>query len=189
MNVNGVPDCPDGYKAITASGFTFNSAITVWRSNTYAPQFDPGYTYRMMPMDSNGGLSVDVAYAAQTNGTIVQQWGSWNGDPQKFNILQSGSSWKITMKANNAKCLDLAGGGSSLGNGTKIVIWDCDGSSSQAWNVTPDASTGAFVFQNVQSGRCLDQNAWSQTAGLQMQVWDCSGSGNQKFNVQAYPLN
>ena len=30
--------------------------------------------------------TMDVAYGSTNNGTAVQQWASWNGDPQKFSI-------------------------------------------------------------------------------------------------------
>ena len=124
------------------------------------------------------------AYASQNNGTAVQQYASWDGDPQKFNILSSGSNWKIAMTANNNKCLNPIG--SSTANGTQIEIRDCDGSSAQAWSVTADANTGAFTFKNVKSGRCLDVTGKSQSDGARMEIWDCSGGSNQKFAVQAY---
>jgi hypothetical protein len=181
--VNGQTD-PDGYKAIyTNGGVAWNDAITVWRNNNYAPVFDASYAYRLSPMSATG-KSIDVAYASQNNGTAVQQYASWDGDPQKFKLLAVGANWKIAMKANTNKCLDVVGNGTA--NGTPIEIQDCDGSTAQAWTITPDVQTGAFKFKHVASGRCLDVTGWSTADGARMEIYDCSGGANQKFKVQAY---
>jgi hypothetical protein len=189
---NPAGGCPDGYGALTTnnSGGVWHHGITVWRNNNYTPVFDTAYTYRLMPLTASGGESVDVAYGSTNNGTVVQQWGSWNGSPQMFNILPDGSYWHITMNANNAKCVDLVGSGSSLGNGTQLAINDCgSGDASQDWSVSADGQTGAFIFKNRQSGRCMDENEASTANGVPMQIWDCNGARNQKFLVQAFPMN
>lgn len=121
---------------------------------------------------------------------MIQQNASWNGSPQMFNILADGSNWHIVMNANNAKCMDLAGGGSTLGNGTRLVINDCvTGKSSEDWTVTTDPQTGAFVSKNVQSGRCMDEPGAPTTSGIALDVWDCLSPKSQKFMVQTFPLN
>ena len=51
------------------------------------------------------------------------------------------------MKANSNKCLNVSGGGTA--NGTPVEIRNCDGSTNQAWTVTPDSATGAFKFKHV----------------------------------------
>ena len=72
-----------------------------------------------------------------------------------FNLLH-GPNWHIAMNANNGKCVDLAGSGSSLDNSTQLRINDSQaGKPSQAWNITADATTGAFIFKNVQAGWCM----------------------------------
>ena len=114
----------------------------------------------------------------------MQQYSSWDGDPQKFKILASGSNWKIAMKANSNKCLDVQNGGTA--NGTVMEIQDCDGSIDQAFTVTTDAQTGAFQFKNVKSGRCLDVTGWSGADGARMEIYDCNNGANQRFKVQAY---
>ena len=107
-----------------------------------------------------------------------------------FNLVADGSYWHITMNANNAKCIDLNGGGSSLGNGTQLMINDCAaGDPSQDWTITPDAQTGAFIFKNAQSGRCMDEPGINTANGVQLDTWDCNGGTNQEFMVQAYSLN
>jgi hypothetical protein len=169
---------PDGYKACTG----FNTMITVWRNNTYTPTFDSGYVYELQPKPANGGETLDVYNGQTSNGTPVQQYSNWNGDPQKFRILQSGSNWKIAMKTNSNKCVDLAGG---TGNGTQLVINDCNGSAGQAWSITPDVQTGAFTLKNASAGRCLDETGWNTSNGVRIQIWDCNGLDAQKWFIKA----
>jgi hypothetical protein len=170
---------PDGYQACSG----YNNMITVWRNNTYTPQFDPVYLYRLQPSPANGAESLDVYNGSTTNGTAIDQWSTWNGDMQKFYILARGSYWKIAMKANSNKCIDLKNGGT--GNGTQLVINDCNGASSQSWSVTPDVQTGYFTFKNVAAGRCLDEYNWNTSNGNYVDIYDCSGGTNQKWKISA----
>jgi len=176
---------PDGFKSACANGYCFQNGepLTVWRNPSYTPIFDAAYRYSLAPMQVSGKV-LDVAAGSQNNGTKVQQYSSWDGDPQKFNLLASAGNWKIAMKANNNKCLDVVGGGTA--NGTQVEIQDCDGTTAQAWTITPDVQTGAFKFKHVASGRCLDVTGWSTADGARMEIYDCTGGANQKFKVQAY---
>jgi endo-1,4-beta-xylanase len=88
------------------------------------------------------------------------------------------------MKANSNKCVDLNGG---TGNGTGLIINDCDGSSDQSWKFTPDVQSGAFTIKSVSTGRCIDVSNYSWNNYVQMQLWDCNGQDNQKFNIKATP--
>jgi hypothetical protein len=187
---NPAAGCPDGYKALTTStnGGTWQHGITVWRNNNYTPVFDAGYVYRLSPYGTNGGQSVDVANGSTSNGAAVDQYASWNGLPEMFNLLQNGSYWHIAMNANNAKCIDLVGG--TTANATQLAINDCNGASaSQNWQVTADAATGAFIFKNVAAGRCLEEPYNNTSSGVRLDIWDCLGTSPQKFIVQAIPMN
>jgi hypothetical protein len=189
-NANPSTGCPDGYQALYTSGGTWQHGITVWRNNSYNPQFDTAYTYRLMPYSAYGGQSVDVTGGSTSNGTLIEQWATWNGAPQMFNLVQDGSSWRIALSTNTAKCIDLVGGGSSLADGTQLAVNDCHaGDSSQQWAISPDAQTGAFIFKNVQAGRCLDVPSGSTASGARLQIWDCWNGSPQKYTVQAIPLN
>ena len=133
---------------------------------------------------------MDVVNGSTTNGTPIQQWSTLNGVSQMFNLLADGSNWHIVMNANNAKCIDLVGGGSSLGNGTRLMINDCKaGALSQDWTVTADAQTGGFVFKNAMAGRCLEGPGANAANGVLLDIYDCNGMTSQKFVVQAVPLN
>jgi hypothetical protein len=189
-NSNPAAGCPDGYTSLS-TGFNqgvWQHGITVWRNNNYTPVFDSGYSYKILPVFANGSISIDVKGGGTSNGTSVQQYTVTGGIPQQFQLIANGSYWHIAMATNTAKCVDLSGGATS--NGTLTVINDCNNSSgTQNWKVTPDASTGAFVFNNAQAGRCLDEPNWNTASGLQLDIWDCNFNTNQKFNIQAYSLN
>jgi len=180
-------NAPDGFKQACANNYCFQAGepITVWRNPSYTPVFDQAYRYGLAPMQV-GGKAIDVQNGSQNNGTVVQQYTSYNGDGQKFSILTTGSgTWKLAMKANTNKCLGLVGYGGNLGNGTRIEIQDCQGTSQQNWNITADANTGAFVIKNVASGRCLDVSGASGADGAPMNIWDCWGGNNQKFKLSS----
>ncbi len=108
--------------------------------------------------------------------------------PQKFNLIADGSNWRIATSADTSKCVDLVGSGNNTGNGTQLALNSCaEGDTSQLFAITADASTGAFFFKNVASGRCIDESNGNTSNGVAMQVWDCSSSNsNQKFMIQAY---
>jgi len=147
--------------------------------------FDAGYIYRISPLTTNMGQSLDVCNGSTAIGTCVQQYTSWDGVPQKMTLVADGGNWRIAMTTDMSKCIDLAGGGTA--NGTKLQIQSCTaGKASQQYTITPDAPTGAFIFKNVASGRCLDQPGFNTAAGVQMDIWDCNGGSNQKWNIQAY---
>jgi hypothetical protein len=59
----------------------------------------------------------------------------------------------------------------------------------QDWSITPDAQTGAFIFKNVASGRCLDEPNANTSNDVQLQIYDCWSPPSQKFQVQTYFLN
>ena len=81
----------------------------------------------------------------------------------------------------------LAGGSLGIANGTQLALNVCQaGSRSQQWSISADGPTGAFIFKNAASGRCLNESGSNTAAGVPMQIWDCNGGSNQKFAVQAY---
>lgn len=174
---------PDGYKQACAGGYCFQNGepITVWRNPNYTPVFDAVYRYGLSPMNSGKSLDVCNGNANTTNGTCVQQYSTWGGDPQRFAILKSGSNWMVAMKANTNKCLGLVG--NATGDGTRIEVQDCNYGNNQAWSITADANTGAFVLKNVGAGRCLNVAGGGTGDGNPMEIWSCQGYSSQKFKL------
>ena len=98
------------------------------------------------------------------------------------------------------KCADVAGANSA--NGTRIQLWDCNGTVAQRWTMGTDGTrvqlwdcngTGAQRWQataarelvNPQSGKCLDATGVSSANGTPLQIWQCTGGANQKWTVPA----
>jgi hypothetical protein len=134
----------------------------------------------LQPYALNGSFSVDVAGGQTGNGTQIQQTTS-GVDSQKFSIVSvGGGNHKIAMKAAPTKCIDSQAGG----NGTKTILWDCNGNTVQSWQIAPDSVAGVFTLRNMYSNRCLGNGA-STTSGSQLQIWDCSSTNNyQKFFIK-----
>jgi len=175
--VGGQPG-PDGYQKLEyPAGTPWNLPITVWRNATYAPSFDPGYSYRVMPRNTNDVLAIDY------NGTApVQMAVSSTSSTQPMSILASGANWKIKQNT-SGKCLDLNGGATAAW--TQVVLNVCNGASSQAWTITPDTMTGAFYVKNAAAGRCLGDGGSTATP-QPFYIFDCATSDtSQKFDIQA----
>ncbi|GAA4605502.1 putative heme/steroid binding protein [Actinoplanes octamycinicus] len=75
----------------------------------------------------------------------------------------------------NNKCLD-ADVNTIWTNGTKVQLWDCNGSPQQLW-----WREGNTIHVGY-NGKCLDadfNNIWNN--GTKVQLWDCNGSQQQQW--------
>jgi mannan endo-1,4-beta-mannosidase len=70
------------------------------------------------------------------------------------------------------KCLDDHGGATT--DGSKIELWDCNGSEAQRWSFTNGTIVGP-------GGKCLDIQADHQVSGTIVQLYDCNGTNAQKW--------
>jgi hypothetical protein len=75
------------------------------------------------------------------------------------------------------KCADDNAG--SGANGTKVQLWDCNGSAAQQWQWT----SGNAALQI--SGKCMDVNGEATANGTLVQLWDCTGGANQQWIPQS----
>ncbi|WP_440899370.1 ricin-type beta-trefoil lectin domain protein, partial [Actinosynnema sp.] len=73
------------------------------------------------------------------------------------------------------KCLDAYEQGTA--NGTRVVIWPCNGQDNQRWVVGSDGSV-----RNARAGLCLDVDAAGTANGTRMVLWTCNGQGNQRWS-------
>ena len=74
------------------------------------------------------------------------------------------------------KCMDITSGGTA--NGTKVQLYDCNGTGAQKWQ---RGSSGSLV--NPQSGKCLDATGPSSANGTRLQIWSCTGAANQSWTL------
>ncbi|HEY0537513.1 MAG TPA: ricin-type beta-trefoil lectin domain protein [Actinoallomurus sp.] len=71
----------------------------------------------------------------------------------------------------SGKCLDDYTG--SAVSGTKVDIWDCNGTGAQQWTFT-----GGTLQVN---GKCLDVTAAGTANGSLVEIWDCNNGANQQW--------
>lgn len=83
---------------------------------------------------------------------------------------------QVSSGVSSAKCLDVNGGNTS--DGTRVQIWDCNGSFAQAWAVQVDGTVRL-------GGKCLDLVGGGTANGTLTQLWSCHGGGNQFWSPQA----
>jgi len=148
---------------------------------------DPGRTYRLSPQNAPSS-SLDIAGGSQTNGTPVQLYTNMPSDTQKLYIRDAGTgNAKLTMKANQNKCIGPVGGAAAAG--ARLEIQDCNGSSGQAW-LTGETAAGSGVFALKNAGNpnlCLNVTGGSTANGARMEMNGCSGASSQRFAVQLLP--
>jgi hypothetical protein len=148
---------------------------------------DPGKSYKLAPKHAPT-KAIDIAGGSQTNGTAVQEYDAYGGDPQKLVLKDAGKgNVKLTMKTNNNKCVGPKG--HVLTAGTKLEVQDCNGGNDQAW-ITGEtaAGSGTFMLKNVGApGLCLDVAGAGTANGTAMQVMNCTGQNNQLFGATVSP--
>ncbi|MEV0562644.1 RICIN domain-containing protein [Dactylosporangium sp. NPDC050588] len=75
----------------------------------------------------------------------------------------------------SGRCVDVDAQGTA--DGTKIQLWDCNGSGAQKW------TRSGNTFVNPQSGKCLDVRGASTANGAQVWLWTCLNNSAQQWVV------
>ncbi|MEU9555585.1 RICIN domain-containing protein [Streptomyces fumanus] len=80
-------------------------------------------------------------------------------------------------RSHTNQCLDVDVTGNGA-NGSKIQVWECNGSSQQLWYWWDDY----FLESARYPGKCIDADLNGGGAnGTRLQLWDCNGSTQQQF--------
>jgi hypothetical protein len=66
--------------------------------------------------------------------------------------------------------------GANSANGTKVQIYDCNGTAAQRWV----AGSGGTL---TGLGKCLDATGPSSADGTKLQIWSCTGGANQRWQL------
>jgi hypothetical protein len=157
--------------------------------------------------NGKSGRCLDVTGASSTNGGSLQIWdcngnAQQHWVPQYFNLVNgnfnvsasanaNGSplltgtplipiGWSLTVRGElfeftSGRCADVRG--ASTTNGTRVQLWDCNGSVQQKWTWFDDSTLRTI------GGKCLDVAAPATAADTPLQIWDCLGTSNQKFQT------
>ncbi|MEE4540598.1 ricin-type beta-trefoil lectin domain protein [Streptomyces sp. V4-01] len=92
---------------------------------------------------------------------------------------QSAGTGPIVSLADTAKCVDDNTGSSA--NGTKVQMWDCNGTGAQQWTAQSDGTVRT-------AGKCMDITGAATADGTLVELWDCNGGGNQQWQQRGGAL-
>ena len=73
---------------------------------------------------------------------------------------------------NTAKCVD--DNSDSSANGTKVEMWDCNGTAAQNWTIETDGTIRI-------NGSCADITGAATANGTLVELWTCNGGANQQW--------
>ena len=178
----------DGALVTTVDQGQASADASKWSFTAIGPTaIDPGKSYKLAPK-SAPTKAIDIAGGNQTDGTAVQQYNSVGQDPQKLVLKDSGKgNVKLTMKANNNKCIGPKG--HAPAHGVKLEVQTCNGGNDQAF-ITGEtaAGSGTFMLKDVAApGLCVDVTGSNPNDGALMQLANCTGANNQLFGAVLSP--
>jgi hypothetical protein len=90
-----------------------------------------------------------------------------------------GQRWSAqgdTVRILNRWCLDVSGSGEA--NGTPVIIYECNRSDAQQWQLRGDGT-----WRNPQSNRCLSTVGGRSDPGTRLVVLDCVGAPHQRWTL------
>lgn len=173
---------PDGSEVMVAynnnsSATTFTGTWNGVGSFTYTLPSHATVTF------TKGSLNGTMQLVGQGSGRCLDDTGNpANGVQQDIWDCTTGSANQYYQYSANrelqigGKC--LGANGNDTTNGTKVITWDCNSTSSQRWTFHADGS-----ITNDLSGLCLDVTGLGTANGSLVQLWSCTGNSNQKWNA------
>ncbi|GAA2369153.1 hypothetical protein GCM10010170_069420 [Dactylosporangium salmoneum] len=88
-----------------------------------------------------------------------------------------GGNAQTIVGQGSGRCVDVDAQGTA--DGTKVQLWDCNGSGAQKWVRTGN------TFVNPQSGKCLDVRGQGTANGTQVWLWTCLNNAAQQWVVNS----
>ena len=85
----------------------------------------------------------------------------------------------IVSGCHKTKCVDDSDNSSA--NGTKIVMWDCNGTAEQDWTIAADGTIRI-------NGKCLDIYREKGPIRRRVELWSCTGRANQQWKARTGTL-
>src|SRR5690606_20847858 len=95
-------------------------------------------------------------------------------------VSDLGNGYHSLKSVNSGKCMDIAGGSSTVHNGANLHQWTCHGGYNQQFRLIRQ-SNGSYQAQVRSSGKCLDVAGGSTANGATLHQWDCHSGNNQRF--------
>ncbi|MEV6349852.1 family 16 glycosylhydrolase [Actinoplanes sp. NPDC051851] len=175
--------------ASAALGDAFHTYAVDWSPNLIVWYLDGTEYFRATPSSVGGNTWVfDHPFFMILN---VAVGGSWPGSPDATTSFPQTmlvdyvrvSAWNestttgTALKSNlNGRCIDLPSGNTA--DGTRIQMWDCNGTAAQAWSFASDGTLRA-------KGKCMDPAGGALADGTPIQLVTCNGNPVQRFTLSS----
>jgi hypothetical protein len=133
---------------------------------------------------SNSDKCVEVIDGSIQQGAGIHQ-ATCSGLPQQLWQLRNKSPGVYEIvNVPSGRCLDVIGGPPATADGALTELWDCTGSSNQAWALTAPPTPKPLVAKH--SGKCLDVTGGPTAThnGAVIEQWQCTGAANQLWSLR-----
>ncbi|BBH64637.1 hydrolase [Actinoplanes sp. OR16] len=174
-------------------GDAYHSYAVEWSPNLIVWYLDGVEYHRVTPATLGGRAWVfDHPFYLILN---VAVGGNWPGSPDASTSFPQtmlvdyvrASAWNegttpppatgSALKSNfNGRCIDIPNGNSA--DGTRLQMWDCNGTSAQRWTFNTDGTLRAL-------GKCMDPAGGALANGTPIQLVTCNGNPVQRFTLSA----
>jgi hypothetical protein len=139
---------------------------------------------------SHSGKCAEVVSGGTANGSLVRQ-AACTREPKQLWRLRSKASASNLFEVINVpshRCLDVTGGPQGTQDGNLIELWNCNGTTNQAWSMTSTEVPATRATQVVarHSGKCLDVTGGpgATQPGAPIEQWRCTGARNQDWTIR-----
>lgn len=146
---------------------------------TPAPGFRLGLpTLQQKFTNSRTGSKAYIMVTPSGGRVEMRESGFGTYESADSSYTQLTESYYNLVARHSAKCLDVYA--FSQDNGGSVLQWDCNGTTSQQWQLTPTDS-GYYKIAARHSGKVLDVIGGSTANGAYIDQWDYTGAWSQQW--------
>ena len=117
----------------------------------------------------------DAIGTAEQDLYVNNSWLWQVGDKRTADVCFASGGGAIKSGLSTTKCLNVSGG--NRADGTKIQLWDCNGSGAQNWSIPSEDKTLRAL------GKCLGVVSGGTASGTPVVLWTCDGTGSQQWDL------
>lgn len=160
---------PSGWSATNGTQRTVTVPSGNYYSMTYAQWFGIKQNTTSNPPPPPTTLPPAPTTTSTPTPTPTTSIGSSLSFPYSTTVLG-----RAIVGVGSGRCLDVIGGGTA--SGTKVQLYDCNGTSAQKWTLLPD---GTIRYGNLLM--CLDIPGGNFTNGNRVQIYSCNNTLSQRW--------
>lgn len=172
------------------SGSTFPQSLYMDYVRVYEPSTSGGGggsggslsgTHSLTPECATGSR-LDDSGAGTADGNKIDIWASNGTGAQNWATSTSGvsPSGDYSLSTEGSYCLSTNG----TASGSLAVLWACNGSAGEAWNIVADSSPSGYyeLHPSNATGLCLDVASAGTANGTQVDVYTCNQTNAQQWS-------